>query len=392
MRPRDGKHGPWALSGPDRGENSGDGAYRLIGFEWNGARLWVRLASSICGDWLAFRMPDLQIETLPPHFVDAAWDAMIQDALTGLGIAGLCPGMRVLGGQLPDGQWTYPHGWTLSIRSPDTVRSLRAELAVDDAGLQCLGHLLERMPPPDNAGVPAFLDALPILLVAQAGETTLQAADVRGLQPGDVVLFDRRLADLDGDVWLATANGQGLRVRACEPGASRYVVIQEWSCIVMNENRPPESDYAPEENHLPVHGGYPSEQHDAAAMQDYRAREDGFPPGLDDFSPQAPADEGRAAGTPASETPARMAAGHEGPDVDRIPVQLGFDLGEHKMTLGELRRLRPGEFFDLQRPIDAGPVHIRANGTLIGTAELVDIDGRIGARVLTLIPGRDSWG
>jgi flagellar motor switch/type III secretory pathway protein FliN len=80
----------------------------------------------------------------------------------------------------------------------------------------------------------------------------------------------------------------------------------------------------------------------------------------------------------------------DGLNVDRIPVRLGFDLGEHKMTLGDLRRLRPGEFFDLQRRIDAGPLHIRANGTLIGTAELVDIEGRVGARVLTLTLDRHS--
>lgn len=71
-------------------------------------------------------------------------------------------------------------------------------------------------------------------------------------------------------------------------------------------------------------------------------------------------------------------------DVDAVPVRLSFDLGDRAMTLAELRQLQPGAVFDLQRPLTDGPVMIRANGALVGTGELVDVDGRIGVRVGTL--------
>ena len=50
----------------------------------------------------------------------------------------------------------------------------------------------------------------------------------------------------------------------------------------------------------------------------------------------------------------------------------------------ELRALQPGAIFDLQRPLADGPVMIRANGALIGTGDLVEVEGRIGVRVGTL--------
>ena len=71
-------------------------------------------------------------------------------------------------------------------------------------------------------------------------------------------------------------------------------------------------------------------------------------------------------------------------DLDAVPVRLTFDLGDRMLPLAELQQLQPGAVFDLQRPLADGPVMIRANGALIGSGELVDIDGRIGVRVGTL--------
>ena len=79
--------------------------------------------------------------------------------------------------------------------------------------------------------------------------------------------------------------------------------------------------------------------------------------------------------------PAEDAPAAEPLDLDAIPVRLTFDLGDRALPLAELRQLQPGAVFDLQRPLADGPVMIRANGALVGTGELVDIDGRIGVRV-----------
>ena len=83
--------------------------------------------------------------------------------------------------------------------------------------------------------------------------------------------------------------------------------------------------------------------------------------------------------TETPQSPADADAGAQTPfDIDAIPVRLTFELGERHLTLGELRQLQPGQTFDLERPLADGPVVVRANGALLGTGELVEIDGRIG--------------
>lgn len=74
-------------------------------------------------------------------------------------------------------------------------------------------------------------------------------------------------------------------------------------------------------------------------------------------------------------------------DLDAVPVRLSFDLGDRSLSLAELRQLQPGAIFDLQRPLSDGPVMIRANGALIGTGSLVEVDGHVGVCVATLGKG-----
>lgn len=69
--------------------------------------------------------------------------------------------------------------------------------------------------------------------------------------------------------------------------------------------------------------------------------------------------------------------------VHKIPVLLTFDLGERRLTLAELKMLQPGQTFDLGRPLSS-PINIRANGALIGSGELVDIEGSLGVIVTGL--------
>ncbi len=71
-------------------------------------------------------------------------------------------------------------------------------------------------------------------------------------------------------------------------------------------------------------------------------------------------------------------------DTDAIPVRLTFDLGDRTMTLAEVRKLQPGVIFDLQRPLADGAVMIRANGALIGSGALIEVDGQVGVCIATL--------
>ena len=71
-----------------------------------------------------------------------------------------------------------------------------------------------------------------------------------------------------------------------------------------------------------------------------------------------------------------------------VPVRLTFDIGERMVSLGQLKELQVGQSFDLTRPMN-NTVRMRVNGALIGTGELVEIDGHIGVTITTLSgPGR----
>ena len=68
-------------------------------------------------------------------------------------------------------------------------------------------------------------------------------------------------------------------------------------------------------------------------------------------------------------------------DTDVLPVHLVFLAGETEVALRDLRLIAPGYVFDLGRPVDRH-VEVRANGRRIGIGELVEIDRRVGVRML----------
>lgn len=91
---------------------------------------------------------------------------------------------------------------------------------------------------------------------------------------------------------------------------------------------------------------------------------------------------------PASDTTTQIQDDDAEPaSIDSIPVHLVFDLGERSMTLGELKALQVGQLLELDRPLGT-LVNLRANGRLIGTGELVEIDGRLGVSIATLAAAR----
>jgi len=65
-----------------------------------------------------------------------------------------------------------------------------------------------------------------------------------------------------------------------------------------------------------------------------------------------------------------------------IPVTLVFEVGEARISMGELQNMQPGYTFQLSEPINMDcPVTIKANGAVIGTGEMVMIDDRLGVQV-----------
>ena len=64
-----------------------------------------------------------------------------------------------------------------------------------------------------------------------------------------------------------------------------------------------------------------------------------------------------------------------------VEIDLTFEVGEVSVGIHTLRTLRPGYTFELATPI-ASPVAIKAYGQLVGHGELIQIENRLGVRLL----------
>lgn len=76
------------------------------------------------------------------------------------------------------------------------------------------------------------------------------------------------------------------------------------------------------------------------------------------------------------------------PDLSGLPVRLHIVLGEKQMTLAELGALQSGAILELDRD-KSGQVDIAINGKLAGKGTLVEIEGKLGVKILSWTSGRD---
>jgi type III secretion protein Q len=68
---------------------------------------------------------------------------------------------------------------------------------------------------------------------------------------------------------------------------------------------------------------------------------------------------------------------------DVAQLELTVQLGTTRLSVRQLAELAPGQVIALGRPL-AGPFEIHAGGRLVGAGELVDIDGEVGVRIVSL--------
>jgi len=68
---------------------------------------------------------------------------------------------------------------------------------------------------------------------------------------------------------------------------------------------------------------------------------------------------------------------------DTAHLELTVQLGTTALSLRQIGELAPGAIVALGRPL-AGPFEVRAAGRLIGRGELVDVDGELGVRIVSL--------
>ena len=85
-------------------------------------------------------------------------------------------------------------------------------------------------------------------------------------------------------------------------------------------------------------------------------------------------------------------SGAEGParalptdSLDDIELVTTFELEERRLSLAELRALRPGTVMELAQPLNQAVIRILANGTPVGEGHLIAVGNRLGVRVSRFI-------
>jgi Type III flagellar switch regulator (C-ring) FliN C-term len=74
---------------------------------------------------------------------------------------------------------------------------------------------------------------------------------------------------------------------------------------------------------------------------------------------------------------------------DEAHLELTVQLGTARLPLRRISELAVGEVIPLGRPL-AGPYEIRAAGQLVGHGELLDVDGELGVRIVSLSHGSSA--
>jgi flagellar motor switch/type III secretory pathway protein FliN len=69
--------------------------------------------------------------------------------------------------------------------------------------------------------------------------------------------------------------------------------------------------------------------------------------------------------------------------LDDAALEVTVQLGTTRLSLRQLGELAVGQIVPLGRPL-AGPYEVRAAGRMVGQGELVDIDGELGVRIVSI--------
>ncbi|KEQ19780.1 type III secretion system cytoplasmic ring protein SctQ [Endozoicomonas numazuensis] len=193
---------------------------------------------------------------------------------------------------------------------------------------QVIENLLKSIPPHQSISLPD----IPLWVSLQKGSTVLARSELNHLEKGDIVFLENHVGDSE------------VIVRIKKNAA--FLGTLEDTRVTISQRLQAMEEYSAEEH----------AEHEEPMPQEA-----------------------------APETPEAPAAPI---DLHDLPVVLMFEVGEQQLTFAELQHLTPGYVFQLSNPLEA-PVRIRANGQLIGKCQLVEIEGRLGARI-TELKGKES--
>jgi type III secretion protein Q len=317
--------------------------------DWSGARVWVGIPPAACHAWLSAALPQIDIGFPSGWMLDAAVESMMADIAATLAASIDGADLHVVAHDSELAERDCPHQWAVTVQALVSDSLAVITLKTDDLGLALLADALSRREP-ENSGID--LDTMMLPLRVSVGTTAVQAAELRDARTGDVIILDQCLLGPAGALWLGMADGRGFRVGPAEPAFD-----PAGSGAIQNVGMPGLADAASSSSFVVIEGwSLPMSQ---TTTNEFI---------LDTGNVQGPVQEDA----------------RESLDITTIPVRLTFDMGEQTVMLSELRRLQPGHVFQLSTSVADGPVFIRANGSCVGAGELVDVDGRVGVRILRL--------
>ncbi|MRI33782.1 YscQ/HrcQ family type III secretion apparatus protein [Endozoicomonas sp. OPT23] len=205
-------------------------------------------------------------------------------------------------------------------------------------------QILDRIPAHQNPALPdiSFWASL------QKGHTRLTSDEFAGLEVGDIVFLETHGK---AEQLIVRVNPRVSWLASCK---SNQVTIRQRLQAMDEQFDPSDAEHLHEDALHEEHLHEDEEAHESAedTLEEHDAET--FPEGED--------------------TPV---------DLSDLSVTLMFEVGEQSMTADEIQGLHNGYTFLLDNPVDQ-PVKLRANGKLIGECQLVEVEGRLGARISRL--------
>ena len=239
----------------------------------------------------------------------------------------------------PTAVWLAQNAVSFSVCTDEGAARGSGAIAMDDlAGWQRWQQALEEAPDADKPRAaramptPQWMERLAIGVRFMIGQTQLRASELRGVAKGDIIAIEK---------W--TSRGAALECVGTVPGIPTLGIAAHalGKQIMVDAVRHTERDM-------------PDERNSAKPVQ--------------------------AKGLPGAAT-----AGAPVASFDDIEVLTTFELAEQALPLHVLRNLAPGQVIELEQPLNHTTVQIRANGSLVGSGQLVAVGNRLAVRVSAFV-------
>lgn len=236
---------------------------------------------------------------------------------------------------------------------------LRGQLCIPHHVTPALVKKLETLLPPVSAEQtmlpPKQLLALPMTVRMELGELNLPLNQIKGLKAYDLLIPEKSYF-ASGVMHLHLSASLGFSVKIENDTCTVVTPLENYRAHMNNNDHDFDDDFKKFLEDIPEATPQPESEHDDLdAYLDKELHEEEPP----------------------------LAEEHPATTLEDVNIRLTFDIGHLQLTLGELSQITPGYTFNLGKSLHK-VVTIRANDTIIGTGELVDIEGVIGVSIVEL--------